>query len=64
MDARQKRRSIRLPRYDYSRARAYFVSICTKDRKYLFGDIMNQEMALNDAGRMVVKWYVELENKF
>jgi putative transposase len=64
MDARQKRRSIRLPGYDYSRAGAHFVSICTKDRKCLFGDIMNQEMALNDAGRMVVKWYVELENKF
>jgi len=30
----------------------------------LFGDIENQEMALNDAGRMVHKWYVELENKF
>ena len=64
MDARPNRRSIRLRGYDYSRAGAYFVSICTKDRKCLFGDIENQEMALNDAGRMVDKWYVELENKF
>ena len=64
MDARPKRRSIRLRGYDYSRAGAYFVSICTKDRKCLFGDIENQEMALNGAGRMVDKWYLELENKF
>ena len=64
MDARPKRRSIRLRGYDYSRSGAYFVSICTKDRKCWFGDIENQEMALNNAGRMVDKWYLELENKF
>ncbi len=60
MDVRQngcrpKRRSIRLPGYDYSRSGAYFVSICTKDRKCLFGDIVKREMLLNDAGRMVDK---------
>ncbi|MBW1788124.1 MAG: hypothetical protein JRK53_16105 [Deltaproteobacteria bacterium] len=59
-----KRRSIRLPGYDYSRAGAYFITICTKDRACLFGDIVNREMALNDAGRMVERWYIELENKF
>ncbi len=64
MNARQKRRSIRLPGYDYSRPGAYFVSICTKDRKCFFGDIANQKMVLNDAGKMVDKWYAELENKF
>jgi len=64
MDARQIRRSIRLPGYDYSKSGAYFVNICTKDRKCLFGEIVNQEMVLNDAGRMVKKWYSELENKF
>ena len=64
METRQIRKSIRLPGYDYSRAGAYFVSICTKDRKCLFGKIVNQEMVLNDAGRMVKKWYAELENKF
>ena len=64
MDSRPKRRSIRLRGYDYSRAGAYFVSICTKERTCLFGDIDNQQMALNAAGRMLDKWYVELENKF
>lgn len=64
MDARPKRRSIRLRGYDYSRAGAYFFSICTKDRQCLFGDIENQQMVLNDAGRMVDKWYIELGHKF
>jgi REP element-mobilizing transposase RayT len=64
MDSRPNRRLIRLRGYDYSRAGAYFVSICTKERNCLFGDIENQAMTLNAAGRMLDKWYVELENKF
>ncbi|MBW1772336.1 MAG: transposase [Deltaproteobacteria bacterium] len=50
---RPNRRSIRLPGYDYSQAGAYFVTICTKNRECLFGDMVNHEMALNNAGRMV-----------
>jgi len=59
-----KRKSIRLQGYDYSRAGAYFVTICAKDYKCLFGGIANRDMVLNGAGRMVGKWLVELENKF
>ena len=58
------RKSIRLKGYDYSQAGLYFVTICTQNRKYLFGNIKNQQMILNDAGQMVKKWYYELENKF
>ncbi len=47
------RRSIRLKGYDYSRAGAYFVTICAQDKRCLFGDIVDGEMVLNDAGRMV-----------
>ena len=64
MDARQIRKSIRLTGYDYSKSGAYFVSICTKDRVCLFGNIVNREMVMNPAGRMLEKWYTELENKF
>jgi len=58
------RRSIRLRGYDYSQPGAYFVTICTHNRAWLFGNVVGGEMALNDAGRMVEKWYFELENKF
>lgn len=59
-----RRRSIRLHGYDYSQAGCFFVTICVKDREWLFGKIENEEMALNDAGSMVKKWYCEIEKKF
>ena len=34
----RRRRSIRLPHWDYSQTGAYFVTICTRDRDCLFGD--------------------------
>lgn len=58
------RRSIRLKEYNYSQAGWYFVTICTQHHECLFGNIVQGEMNLNDAGRMVKKWYLELENKF
>jgi hypothetical protein len=58
------RRSIRLRGYDYSQAGAYFVTICTQNRESLFGEIMGGMMWPNDAGRMIKRWYSELENKF
>ena len=48
------RRSIRLRGYDYSRAGAYFVTICAQDRACLFGEVVDGKMQLNDAGRVVV----------
>ncbi len=60
----RNRRSIRLRGYDYSQSGAYFVTICTQNRECMFGKIVDGEMVLNDPGRMVKKWYQELENKF
>ena len=50
---RHHRRSIRLKGYDYRQAGAYFVTICTQDRAFLFGQVVHDEMELNDAGKMV-----------
>jgi len=47
------RRSIRLKGHDYSRAGAYFVTICTQNRECLFGDIVDGEMILNKNGEIV-----------
>ena len=58
------RRSIRLKGYDYAQAGLYFITICCQNRTHLFGDVEHGEMELNDAGKMVGKWYYELENKF
>ena len=58
------RRSIRLKGYDYSKKGLYYVTICVQNRKCLFGNIVNKKMILNDAGKMIEKWYFELENKY
>ena len=42
---------------------AYFVSICTKDRKCLFGDTVNCERVLNDSGRLVTTVWNELPQR-
>ncbi|MDX9724418.1 MAG: hypothetical protein RBU37_26970 [Myxococcota bacterium] len=57
------RRSIRLQGYDYHRAGVYFVTICSHNRACLFGEV-DGEMRLNDAGRMVERWFLELNRKF
>lgn len=58
------RRSIRIIGYDYSQKGLYFVTMVVKNRACLFGEIINREMILNDAGAMIDKWYNELENKY
>ena len=58
------RRSIRLKGYDYSQEGAYFVTICVQNKECLFGEVVDGQMCLNDAGRMVQKWWKELDNKF
>ncbi len=50
---RHHRRSIRLRGYDYSQTGAYFVTVVTQGRNNLFGDILDAEMRLNEAGLMV-----------
>jgi REP element-mobilizing transposase RayT len=54
------RKSLRLPNFDYSQDGAYFITIVTQNRACLFGDIINEEMILNDAGRMIEQIYLEI----
>ena len=61
---RHYRRSIRLRGYDYGQVGAYFVTVCTQNRDYLFGAVVDEEMRLNDAGRMIEEWWFELNRKF
>ena len=50
---RRDRRSIRLRGYDYSRAGAYFLTICVQNRECLFGEVVNGAMVSNGYGRVV-----------
>jgi putative transposase len=59
-----QRHSIRLAGYDYSSAGFYFVTICVQGRDCLFGEVVEDRVVLNDAGRMVEHWWHEISNKF
>jgi putative transposase len=48
-----RRRSIRLPEYDYTTPNAYFIALCTAERRCLFGRIVEGTMHLNAVGRIV-----------
>jgi putative transposase len=58
------RHSIRLPGYDYAQPGAYFVTICTKDRLCLFGEVVAGQMRLNDAGCIVRQCWSDIPNHF
>lgn len=58
------RRSIRLKGYDYSLAGAYFITICTHNRQYLFGEIENGEMKLNEMGQIAHDQWLQIPDRF
>ncbi|MFA6533708.1 MAG: transposase [Patescibacteria group bacterium] len=58
------RHSIRLATYDYTQSGDYFITLCTQDKKHLFGEIKDRQMVLNQAGRLVLDWWLKLEKKF
>jgi len=62
MRHKNHRRSIRLKGYDYTRAGAYFVTICTKDRACLFGDVADGVMRLNQMGHIVRQCWLAIPN--
>ena len=60
----RNRKPNRLKGYDYSLARHYFVTVCAQDRQCLFGEINAGRMVLNQAGKMVDRWWSKMESKF
>ena len=58
------RKSIHLEEYDYSQPGGYFVTLVAQGRACLFGDVVDGEIMLNDAGRMLEKWWHKLPEKF
>jgi REP element-mobilizing transposase RayT len=58
------RKSLRLRDYDYSLPGGYFVTICVQHRENVFGEIINEEMRLNEIGRIVQQCWQEIPNHF
>jgi putative transposase len=58
------RRSIRLRQYDYTNPGTYFITVCAKHRKHLFGEIRNGIMRHNAFGRIVQHVWNELPTHY
>ena len=58
------RRSIRLRGYDYSHGGAYFVTIVTQGGACLFGEVLEAQMQMNEAGSMVQEVWWGLSQRF
>ena len=56
------RRSIRLKGYDYSQSGLYFITICVQNRHCLFGEIENDEMILNEYGKIAATEWINTES--
>ena len=56
------RKQIRLKDYDYSQSGYYYVTICTQNREYIFGDISNVAMILNQYGDVAKNSWLDLPN--
>ncbi len=59
-----QRQSIRLQEYDYAQPGAYFVTIVSYRRKNIFGEIIDGEMNLNQAGKIVEQTWRDIPNHF
>lgn len=57
------RRSIRLKGFDYSSAGAYYVTIVTRHRECLFGDVTNGKIRLSKVGKIVEWEWLELPKR-
>ena len=59
----QTRKNIRLKEYDYSSKGMYFITICTKDKKDVFGEIIDNKMIFNDYGNKLNDILMSFENE-
>jgi putative transposase len=64
MSDNKHRHSIRLRGYDYSQEGAYFITICTHERKDLFGKVVDKVMRLNPTGDIVREVWGDLSRRF
>ncbi len=62
--APRRRPSLRLPGYDYSQPGAYFITIVTRDKECLFGEVVGGTMELNKAGRLLNRVWDDLPDRF
>ena len=61
---KRRQKTNRLSRYDYSAPGYYFVTVCTKNRAMIFGDVTDGQMTLNEYGHKVQECWMKLPNHY
>ena len=56
--------STRLPNRDYAANGWYFITICTQNRAYFFGDVIAGQMQLSAVGKIAQQFWAEIPNHF
>ncbi|MFD2523826.1 transposase [Emticicia soli] len=56
--------SARHPNWDYGLNGVYFITICTKNRQYFFGECIEGKMKLSTAGAIVQGFWYEIPKHF
>ena len=56
--------SARAPWWDYRNNGAYFITICTKNRRHFFGNVVDGEMYLSDMGNIAHNFWAEIPAHF
>jgi hypothetical protein len=56
--------STRLKTWDYASNGYYFITICTKNRHNYFGDIIDENIKLNQWGEIANKYWLEIPDHF
>ena len=64
MNNLSKRKRLRLKNYDYSQSGYYFITICTHDRRNLFGSIVDGRIKLNHYGKIVEQDLLKMPEQF
>ncbi len=66
-----KRKHLRLENFDYSSTGAYFITVCTNDRKHIFWEnvvgadiIRPQKVSLSSVGKIVEKSILEISKHY
>ena len=56
--------STRLPHHNYAANGWYFVTICTKDKLWFFGDIVSGNIQFSAIGEIATKFWSDIPNHF
>ncbi|MBM4405657.1 MAG: transposase [Chloroflexi bacterium] len=63
-DEWQGRPSLRLQGRSYSLPGGYFITLVIQQRELLLGSVSDGPVNLNDAGRMIERWWKEIPHKY